>query len=1089
MKKIIKSLKLIIFIIVFIFIYNVNGNTVHAEPTGIYYDIRTNADEVKAGEYISVTFSIHNLELIPEEEDGICIFQMTLYYDSSKFEVPTGNNDGERAIVLDSIKEMGPQGTIDKVPINDIVCKVLLAENMKNYMEIDFQYELVSQKTFKTDGDLFTLKFLAKEDANGEALFYLNKDTEVGFSHIRTQTSFTEYEVDYSIAQKTVTVNPSTEASINKIEVKDIDSEINYLASFKDGKYYVLVADTTNNIEIIVSPKSSYATISGDGIKSLEDSYGEFIIEVTAPDGITINTYQLVVRAMKNINTLQEIRLHNGNLINGNNYLSIDSENDNYELNIKYTTTLNLEPVVTTGSEAKVYYEGVLTKIISLSNIEENVPKNIKIVVEAENGVQREYQFTIIMALGNSDTSLLLLETNPYKVPTIIDKTYSFNFLYTDENDISIIVQLNAATSSIKSSNKTITFTKSDGKYISNPIHLVPGILSSLILTVTSEKGNSTDYTINLFRSDLSKESKLKNISINDVPLVDFSPTKYKYSLGTFPNTVSSIKITATPMNEYSEINGVGDDVFLYLGMDVIIITVKSQTPLYGESQNETNYYLLVDRQEPLNDSCLISEILINGDNLSDFNEMINSYDIILQYETDRLFIEGNVSQDNPNASLSGNLGVNNLIVGLQTFTITCTSESGLKTNQYVLNVTRLGPSQDTSLQSIFIDNEEIFEENSQYKYEVPFSVDYINIEAVANDNKAIISGLGGKKLINVGENIIKIRVTAQDSNCWTDYEIIVIRNAPSSNNKLKSLKIIELSDIEFQNDQTIYSITVPFETLSITIVAEAEDELSRILPSNMSIYEFSYSLHTGSNRINIDVEAEDGSISKYLLLVNRNIKYNGDSSLKELQIEGYEPFKLKNEDEYIKSFNLIVPYNQTTIKVKAIAESDKSLIVGATTHSLSIGVNELLVTCIAENKTSTVYRILVIRDSLSSNNRLVNITIDELPNFVFHSDTEQYFITLNDDIEKLTIFVEQADQDAKINIMGHNNLKSGMNHIKIEVKAPDESIRVYSLFVNSPTKNTANTWMYFLISSNIASIGLAIVLIIKIMKPRRIKL
>ena len=85
--------------------------------------------------------------------------------------------------------------------------------------------------------------------------------------------------------------------------------------------------------------------------------------------------------------------------------------------------------------------------------------------------------------------------------------------------------------------------------------------------------------------------------------------------------------------------------------------------------------------------------------------------------------------------------------------------------------------SSNANLKSLSIDvqNLEFIPEETDYKVEVDYETQIINIKADAEDENAMVTGTGAKAL-KVGENNYKVTVTAEDKST-KDYNITVIRN------------------------------------------------------------------------------------------------------------------------------------------------------------------------------------------------------------------------------------------------------------------------------------------------------------------------
>ena len=286
------------------------------------------------------------------------------------------------------------------------------------------------------------------------------------------------------------------------------------------------------------------------------------------------------------------------------------------------------------------------------------------------------------------------------------------------------------------------------------------------------------------------------------------------------------------------------------------------------------------------------------------------------------------------------------------------------------LNVYVLG--NDSSLKSLAIDEVSILSElfNSDtltYDVNVPYSIDKITITAESNDSLAKITG-SGSVYLNEGNNEFLIIVTAQSGNTTT-YTLNVNRMDASDDSTLKSL-IVEGYEFspKFSKDVYEYTLNVGKDVESIKINAIPTYEFSKILGGG------EFAVASGENLFYINVLAENGSQTKYKIIVNKS---NGSSRLENLVVDGY---KLDKEfDSNIFIYNLSVKSNVAKISVKPIASSEDQIeILGA--DKLEYGTNEVIIRVTSKDKTSTTYKIIVNRQTKEEekikkkNNILLNV-------------------------------------------------------------------------------------------------------------------
>lgn len=87
-------------------------------------------------------------------------------------------------------------------------------------------------------------------------------------------------------------------------------------------------------------------------------------------------------------------------------------------------------------------------------------------------------------------------------------------------------------------------------------------------------------------------------------------------------------------------------------------------------------------------------------------------------------------------------------------------------------------------------------------------------------------------------------------------------------------------------------------------------------------------------------------------------------------------------------------------------------------------------------------------KESLDSNNYLKNLTVNDY-NLNFNKDTLEYNLSDDNNITSLNILATPESSKAKINILGNDNLKEGLNIIKINVEAENGTLRTYIINFN----------------------------------------
>ncbi len=155
------------------------------------------------------------------------------------------------------------------------------------------------------------------------------------------------------------------------------------------------------------------------------------------------------------------------------------------------------------------------------------------------------------------------------------------------------------------------------------------------------------------------------------------------------------------------------------------------------------------------------------------------------------------------------------------------------------------------------------------------------------------------------------------------------------------------------------------------------------------------------------------------------------------LDVEGLSP--AFNKD--IVDYYLVVSIETEEIKVDAAAEDSKATVAISGNKNLEEGENKLQIVVKAEDGTTKVYTILVIRSTEAEemNANLENLEVVGYSFYpVFKRNIYNYSLTINEKVTKLNINAKTEIDGAFFEIEGNENLQEGDNLIKIIVTAKD---------------------------------------------------
>lgn len=382
--------------------------------------------------------------------------------------------------------------------------------------------------------------------------------------------------------------------------------------------------------------------------------------------------------------------------------------------------------------------------------------------------------------------------------------------------------------------------------------------------------------------------------------------------------------------------------------------TLKIKMPSSGNATVTISNIILLDKNnEEYNVSNISKTIKVaDGNNylssitLSegtiDFDKSKTTYEI---KNINGSTIEIGANAESSYAKLSGDTGKKNLKLGLNTFKITVTSESGIN-RIYTLKIYRNDNRDKTNtLSSLEVENNKItpeFNKNTvNYTLTVKKDVTSVKINATLESDKSSFNKGYGPRTVNLnyGVNSVLIKVTSESGAVKT-YTIKITREDDrSSNNYLKSLNVSS-GDFTFNKKTLNYSFTVPNEVTSLKVFAAAEDTKSTV--SGVK----TYNLKEGLNKITITVTAENKQTRTYTLQVTRivkNITKETNNKLESLEITNYQI----NFDPETTIYNLTIENEKSLNITPKVQDSTSSVVVNGNENLKDGSVIKLVVTAV----------------------------------------------------------------------------------------------------------------------------------------------
>ena len=167
--------------------------------------------------------------------------------------------------------------------------------------------------------------------------------------------------------------------------------------------------------------------------------------------------------------------------------------------------------------------------------------------------------------------------------------------------------------------------------------------------------------------------------------------------------------------------------------------------------------------------------------------------------------------------------------------------------------------------------------------------------------------------------------------------------------------------------------------------------------------------------------------------------------------------------DKDVTVYTLTVPYNTEKVILSGALEDIYSTVDGLIEYELTEDKTTAIITVTAEDGTSKVYTVYIVKEAkpvykpvvyyYSSNNYLKSLEIEGYE-IEFDKNTNEYKITVKNDVTSLDIRALAEDSRARVEITGNSDFKEGENVVTVTVTAENGNTREYKLLVNRTEKN-----------------------------------
>ncbi len=487
------------------------------------------------------------------------------------------------------------------------------------------------------------------------------------------------------------------------------------------------------------------------------------------------------------------------------------------------------------------------------------------------------------------------------------------------------------------------------------------------------------------------------------------------------------------------------------------------------------------------------------------FDKDTTEYRLSVPYSANRITI--NAAPEDSKAKVAGTGGANLNADADNPFTITCTAEDGVTKKQYKIIIHRdkapeTPKSTDNTLKSLgvsgFTMSPTFNKDTTEYSVTVPNATDKVIVNAEANDGKATFEVKGADNL-QVGDNKVEVVVKAEDGS--TKVYTINVKKEEKAEEKPELDGDATLSKLyiggytlspTFNKNTNVYSISVGEAVGGLNVDATPTSSKAKVEVKGNNGWKY------GMNTVTIVVTAENGNKNTYIINVNRKDpsgkqeNKSNDSYLNSLVVNGATISP--NFDKDVSSYTVIVPYDMEKLDISYVTSNNKAKVEIIGNDELQVGTNNVQVKVTAEDGSVRIYMINATRAAFSAKNNLKILSANGFTlNPSFDKDRLEYNLKVKSNTDSLDLTAIAENENAKVEITGNGNFKTGNNVVLIKVTDENGFTKYYQINVDKPEAavmgmSLGQFLMFLLLGLGLLGVLILLIVLLKRRKDREDK-
>ncbi len=460
------------------------------------------------------------------------------------------------------------------------------------------------------------------------------------------------------------------------------------------------------------------------------------------------------------------------------------------------------------------------------------------------------------------DKYLSLQEVNGKYYNDSISDVTSLNISSVNKTSNKITIGEISSTGTLKNNlNKLVEFkfqVLQDAPSGNTKIYQMDGEDNLKCLTSEEEAVSCGESSLSEIKYNISKSTvnKLSSIKIDGHDLEYFNEDNNDYDI-TAQSTTDKIMIEAVKKDNKSTITGDTGEKKLDYGVNKFVINVTS------ESGEKNVYHINVTREDKRSNVNTLKTLTLSEGEIN-FKSSVLDYTVNVENNIEKITITSSLTDSKSKYVEDYRNKEVKLVEGSNKIEIKVVSEKG-EQKTYTININR-ALSSNNSLKSLKVNDEKITLDENMFSYDITVEndVDEVKIVAVPTDSRATVN-IENSYPLEEGDNEINIKVLAPSGQEALYILNVTRKKILSKDSLLTSLKI-KGYDINFKPTETLYDLKIKDSDDKLDITATGED------PNATIKIEGNENLENGSI-IKINVEAEDGSFTRYFINIEKGSK------------------------------------------------------------------------------------------------------------------------------------------------------------------------------------------------------------------------